>query len=42
MKRMRLHVAVVNLPRHALDRNAIQREMRAIGERPFEESDEQH
>jgi arsenate reductase len=31
----------VNLPLHVLDRNAIQREMRAIGERPAEESDEQ-
>jgi arsenate reductase len=32
----------VNLPLHVLDRNAIQHEMRAIGERPAEESDEQH
>ena len=32
----------VNLPLHVLDRNAIQREMRAIGDRPAEESNEQH
>lgn len=32
----------VNLPLHVLDRNAIQREMRAIGEKPAEESNEQH
>ncbi|WP_118184405.1 arsenate reductase ArsC [Paraburkholderia phosphatilytica] len=32
----------VNLPLHVLDRNAIQKEVRAIGERPAEESDEQH
>jgi arsenate reductase len=32
----------VNLPLHVLDRNAIQREMRAIGEKPVEESNEQH
>lgn len=31
----------VNLPLHVLDRNAIQREMRAIGEKPPEESNEQ-
>jgi arsenate reductase len=32
----------VNLPLHVLDRNSIQREMRAIGEKPATESDEQH
>jgi arsenate reductase (thioredoxin) len=32
----------VNLPLHVLDRNAIQREMRAIGESPAVESNEQH
>jgi arsenate reductase len=32
----------VNLPLHVLDRNAIQHEMRAIGEKPAEESHEQH
>ena len=32
----------VNLPLHVLDSNAIQHEMRAIGERPAEESNEQH
>jgi arsenate reductase len=32
----------VNLPLHVLDRNAIQREMRAIGDKPAEESNEQH
>ncbi|MFM0131671.1 arsenate reductase ArsC [Paraburkholderia sediminicola] len=32
----------VNLPLHVLDHNAIQREMRAIGEKPVEESNEQH
>jgi len=32
----------VNLPLHVLDSNAIRREMRAIGERPAEESNEQH
>lgn len=32
----------VNLPLHVLDRNSIQREMRAIGERPASESNEQH
>ncbi|AUT75111.1 arsenate reductase ArsC [Paraburkholderia hospita] len=32
----------VNLPLHVLDHNAIQREMRAIGERPAEEANEQH
>ena len=30
----------VNLPLHVLDRNAIQREMRAIGEKPVGESNE--
>lgn len=32
----------VNLPLHVLDRNAIQREMRAIGQRPPGEPNEQH
>ena len=32
----------VNLPLHVLDGNAIQREIRAIGEQPAEESNEQH
>ncbi|OTP66097.1 Arsenate reductase [Caballeronia sordidicola] len=32
----------VNLPLHVLDSNAIQHEMRAIGERPAEESNEQY
>ncbi|MDR5757863.1 arsenate reductase ArsC [Caballeronia sp. LZ035] len=32
----------VNLPLHVLDRNAIQHEMRAIGDRPAEATDEQH
>ena len=32
----------VNLPLHVLDHNAIQREMRAIGERPAGEANEQH
>jgi len=32
----------VNLPLHVLDSNAIQRELRAIGERPAEGPDEQH
>lgn len=32
----------VNLPLHVLDSNAIQREMRAIGARPAEDSNEQH
>ena len=32
----------VNLPLHVLDRNAIQREMQAIGEKSPEESNEQH
>lgn len=32
----------VNLPLHVLDRNAIQQEMRAIGQRLPEETDEQH
>lgn len=32
----------VNLPLHVLDHYAIQREMRAIGERPAEETNEQH
>lgn len=30
----------VNLPLHVLDRSGLQREMRAIGERPLEESNE--
>jgi arsenate reductase len=29
-------------PLHVLDHNAIQRELRVIGEKPAEESDEQH
>jgi arsenate reductase len=32
----------VNLPLHVLDGNAIQHEIRAIGKRPAEESNEQH
>ncbi len=32
----------VNLPLHVLDGNAIQRELRAIGERPAEGPNEQH
>jgi arsenate reductase (thioredoxin) len=32
----------VNLPLHVLDRNAAQNEVRAIGERPAEESNGQH
>ncbi len=39
------HVSVsqfVNLPLHVLDHNAIQHEMRAIGERPAEETNEHH
>ena len=32
----------VNLPLHVLDSNAIQRELRAIGERPAEGPNEQH
>jgi arsenate reductase len=32
----------VNLPLHVLDRNSIQREMRAIGEEPVAEFSEQH
>jgi arsenate reductase (thioredoxin) len=32
----------VNLPPHVLDRNAIQREMPPMGEKPAEESNEQH
>ena len=32
----------VNLPLHVLDRNSIQQEMRAIGEKPAAESNEQH
>jgi arsenate reductase len=33
---------IVNLPLHVFDSNATQHEMRAIGERPAEESHEQH
>lgn len=32
----------VNLPLHVLDRNAIQHELRAIGNKPAEEANEQH
>jgi arsenate reductase len=35
-------IQFVNLPLHVLDGNAIQRELRAIGERPAEGPNEQH
>ena len=35
-------IQFVNLPLHVLDSNAIQRELRAIGERPAEGPNEQH
>jgi len=39
---MRRASQFVNLPLRVLDSNAIQHEMRAVGERPAEESNEQY